>query len=145
LRSPVEPTNASFVEDVFPWLLEPFADKMPASIATLLPYLAFTPPAIEAGIGILLLTRFRSVAVVLALAMHAFILLCIGPLGQDWNAVVWPWNLAMMALVVVLFWQAGDATFERILVPRAPYQAAALLLFFFWVMPLFSFLGLWDS
>jgi hypothetical protein len=82
------------------------------------------------------------------LGMHVFILFSIGPLGHDWNTIVWPWNVAMMAFVVILFWRAEGFSARHILVPRAPLGASlfhGLILLLFGVMPLFSFFGLWDS
>jgi len=108
-------------------------------------------PVVEAVIGLGLLTRrFRKPAVVGALSMHVFIMLCVGPLGSSYNTVVWPWNFAMSAFVVILFWRASDEPSPlTILDPGrnfssvAAFRAAVLVLFAF--MPLFNFFGLWDS
>jgi hypothetical protein len=35
--------------------------------------------------------------------MHLFILASIGPLGHNWNPVVWPWNLAMPFWAWIIF------------------------------------------
>jgi hypothetical protein len=104
-------------------------------------------PLVEASIGVGLLTRYRNWAVILALGMHAFILLCLGPLGHDWNTVVWPWNVAMATFVVLLFWRTGDISPKKILLPtrRRPSYLHAVVLVLFAVMPLFGLFGLWDS
>ena len=104
-------------------------------------------PLVEAGIGVGLLTRYRNWAVILALGMHAFILFCIGPLGHDWNTVVWPWNVAMAAFVVLLFWRTGDISPKKILLlsRRRPSYLHAVVLVLFAVMPLLGLFGLWDS
>jgi hypothetical protein len=77
-------------------------------------------------------------------------MLCIGPLGHDHNTVVWPWNFAMVAFVLILFWRAPDDTIpSTILDPGRnfsigfAFRAAVLVLFAF--MPLFNFFGLWAS
>ncbi len=104
-------------------------------------------PFVEAAIGVGLLTRrFRNWAVVLALGMHAFVLFCIGPLGHDWNTVVWPWNVAMAAFVVLLFWRTEDFSPKQVLLPTGrPLYLHAVVLVLFAVMPLFGLFGLWDS
>jgi hypothetical protein len=102
-------------------------------------------PFVETTVGAaLLINPVRTVGVVLAVAMHLFILVCIGPFGQNWNTVVWPWNLAMIALVVILFGDARRLEPGRLLwgPPRAVFPKVVLLLF--GVMPLLSFVGRWD-
>lgn len=141
--SGLQKANASFLENVFPWLLEPFEAYIPSFAENSILYLAISAPVIEAGIGIALLTRLRNAAVLLALTMHLIILFSVGPLGHNWNSVIWPWNLTMMSLVAVLFWRATGASVGRVLVPRGVYHAAVLALL--WSMPLFSFFDVWDS
>ncbi|MDQ3833954.1 MAG: hypothetical protein M3315_10020 [Actinomycetota bacterium] len=141
--SGLQKLNVNFVEDLFPWLVEPLVALLPGSTGELVRPLGITVPFIEAGIGIGLLTRFRNVAVILALGMHVFILFCIGPLGYGWNTVVWPWNLAMMLFVVILFWQTENCSPGKILLPKTTIHGLVLLLF--GLMPLFSFFDLWDA
>lgn len=101
-------------------------------------------PLAEMGIGIGLLTRkFRDVAVITAIAMHWLVLLVIGPFGRRWNSVVWPWNLAMIAFLLLLFWKTDFSFSDVIWNNRCRFQKVILLLF--GVMPLFSFVGWWDS
>jgi hypothetical protein len=136
--------NTSFVEDVFPWLVAPLVALLPGSLEELTRPLGIAIPFVEASIGVGLLTRFRNAAVILALGMHVFILLCIGPFGHDWNTIVWPWNVAMIAFVVILFWRVEGFSAKRVLIPlTSPFHGLALLLF--GIMPLFSFFGFWDS
>jgi len=99
--------------------------------------------SIETGIGIGLLTRkYRDVAVVCGILMHLFILYnCI--VLYHWNSVVWPWNMAMIALLPLLFWRTG-ASFSEI-VWRNSLRFQKLVLVLFGVMPFLSFFGWWDS
>jgi hypothetical protein len=70
------------------------------------------------------------------------VLVAIGPAGRDWNRVVWPWNLAMCALVVLLFWSerrpAGAILWSRGWYPRA-------LLALVGVLPAMNLAGAWDA
>jgi hypothetical protein len=149
--SGLQKANASFVQSTHPWLVEPLTARLPEWAGSALLAGAYAVPVVEAAIGIGLLTRrFRRLAVVGALLMHAFIMLCIGPLGHDHNTVVWPWNFAMIAFVLILFWKApDDPSPSTILDPGRNFstsfalRAAVLILFAF--MPLFNFFGLWDS
>jgi hypothetical protein len=153
--SGLQKANASFVETGFSLLIIPLITRLPDEI---LPYVepvllwsAYAVPVIEAAIGLGLLTRrFRKAAVIGALLMHTFILLCVGPLGLDYNSVVWPWNIAMVAFAFILFWRPPDDPSPlAVLRPGrsfslgSAFRAVVLVLFAF--MPLLNFFGLWDS
>jgi hypothetical protein len=149
--SGLQKANASFIQSTHPWLVEPLTARLPDWAGSALLAGGYAVPVVEAVIGIGLLTRrFRRLAVMGALLMHAFVMLCIGPLGHDHNTVVWPWNFAMVAFVLILFWRApDDTTPSTILDPGRnfstgfAFRAAVLVLFAF--MPLFNFFGLWAS
>jgi hypothetical protein len=149
--SGLQKANAGFFEVTYPWLVGPLTERLPDWASPALLSGAYAVPAVEAAIGIGLLTRrFRKPAVVGALLMHAFIMLCVGPWGNDHNTVVWPWNFAMSAFVLVLFWRARDEPSpSKILGPGRSlslgFALRAAVLALFALMPLFSFFGLWDS
>ena len=142
--SGLQKANTSFFEITYPWLVEPLTSRLPDWAGSALLSGAYAVPVVEAAIGLGLLTRrFRKPAVVGALLMHAFIMLCVGPLGSAYNTVVWPWNFAMSAFVVILFWGAPDEPSPstildpgRNLSPGSVLRAAVLVLFAF--MPLFN-------
>jgi hypothetical protein len=140
--SGVQKLNMGFIQNGFPWLLEPLLRHLPQGARSMVHPLAVVAPFIEIWIGIALLSRkFRTPALVLALAMHGFILIALGPLGQNYNYVVWPWNIAMAAAVVILFWKAKESA-RQVLFGEGPFHAAAMVLFT--VAPALSFFGFWD-
>jgi hypothetical protein len=59
-------------------------------------------------------------------------------LGQNYNYVVWPWNIAMAIFTVILFWK-NEA---NVLAHEGWFQIVVLLLFT--IAPLLSFFGYWD-
>lgn len=99
--------------------------------------------AIEMSIAIGLLTRrYRNIAVVTAFGMHLFILFS-NIMVHVWNSVVWPWNITMMALLILLFWNADFSFIEAVWRNPIPLQKVVLVLF--GILPFFSFFGWWDS
>ena len=137
--------NADFVWNTFPSLIAPISRFLPPSLVSVSHSLGFLAPLTEIGIGCGLLSRrFRTAAVLGALGVHALLLFCLGPLGWNYNSVVWPWNLAMAAIVVLLFWRTPGVTASQIIRPRRrAFHAMVLLLF--GIAPALSFVNLWDQ
>lgn len=132
--------NGQFLDDVFPWLIEPLAPWWPS---------AWTGPAgaavpfIEFLVGVGLLTRLRMPAVLTATGMHLFVLVLLGPIGHDWNSVIWPWNIAQIALVWLLFADRSPRLFTLKPLWRSP--ATATLLAIATLFPALHQFGAWDT
>ena len=101
--SGVQKFNPHYVEAVHPWLFSAFEWSKPyAEIGNW----AYWTAAFETLVGIgSIFQRTRKTAVFAGLGMHFFILLMIGPWGEDWNSVVYPWNIVMMVLLIILFFR----------------------------------------
>ena len=139
--SGLQKLNPGFFHDTFPWLMEPIKRHVHAD--ALLQF-AFVVPLVETGIGIALLTRrTRKPALIVAAAMHGFILLMIGPLGQRHNSVVWSWNIVIALAAFLLFWKAPDFSARDVLQPRGA-RFHALVLALFTLAPALSFFNAWD-
>jgi hypothetical protein len=139
--SGLQKLNSKFVAEGFPWVLGTLHLNIPIMY---LNYLGRVVPFIEVSIGLCLLTRrFRKIGTVNGIVMHLFILYSFGPLGLNWNTVVWPWNVVMIALIIVLFWNTevtfGDIVWRN----KFIYQKAVLVLL--GVLPALSFIGKWPS
>jgi len=131
--------NARFISRGFPWVAQTLPFHVPW-----LGYLGWVVACIEVSIGLCLLTRrFRKIGMVNGVIMHLFILYSFGPLGRDWNSVVWPWNVVMIGLILVLF-SNTDATFADI-VWRNKFLYHKVVLLLFGVLPSLSFFGYWPS
>src|SRR5262249_22667078 len=115
------------------------------SLGKLVPALGALAPFVQVAFGIGLLSRrWRRLSLVAAVGMHVFILTMFGPLGHNWNDVVWPWTAAMAVFDVLLFPGTSQFTWADVFATRRdPLHVAALALFA--VLPVFSFFNLWDS
>lgn len=143
--SGVQKMNIDFIHRVSPWFLRPLTNLLPEKLAQGLVRFGPLAALLEAGMGIGLLTRrWRHLCVFLAIAMHGLILFSIGPLGHNWDPPVWPWNMAMMLFVVILFWDIGEiSVWEIVTSRRQPIHMVTVILF--GIMPFFSYLEWWDS
>lgn len=141
--SGVQKINASFVLEVFPWMLSSFTDVSFAG--TWMDGVAMTLPLVELSLGLMLLFRRTTrLAASGIIAMHATILACIGPFGHVWNLVVWPWNLEMCALCSLLFLSSRAGLLEaRACVPKD--FVGLMITVLVGLMPALNFVGLWDS
>lgn len=126
----------SFVHDVAPRLIESTGVHLsPRSLTIAAIAIAICESLI--GLG-LLLRRTRRVAVVLACLMHAVILVTLIP--SRLNTIVWPWNVAMIAITVILFYRRDKTPFEPL---RRDYLPKAALLIC-GLLPALSLVGWWD-
>ena len=143
--SGLQKLNSGFIHDIFPWMIEPVNRLVPTMAIPLITRLGIMAPFVEFGIGLALLSkRCRSIAVSVALAMHLFILIAIGPLGQNKNTVIWSWNMIMAFFVIILFYRASDFSVRDLIWPKhGAFQRVVLVLFS--IAPLLSFFGLWDN
>jgi hypothetical protein len=142
--SGLQKINMNFMENEFPWLVQPITGAFP-STSHFLHAFGMVAPFLQVAFGVGLLTRrFRGVSLIMAVAMHLFILAMFGPAGLNWNDIVWPWTAAMAIFDILLFSGTPDFSWREILSNwRYPGYAAAVLLFA--ILPVFSFFNLWDS
>ena len=138
LWSGLQKFNPHYVEVVHPWLFgvyrwsEPFAE---------IGNWAYASALFEALVGIgLIFEKSRKLSVFCGIGMHAFILIMIGPWGEDWNSVVYPWNIVMMALLLLLFWRKPKEKQPFITLFQLPQKSTQwLALILFGVLPAFNF------
>jgi hypothetical protein len=142
--SGLQKINLNFMDNDFPWLVQPITGVFP-STAGLLHGLGMVAPFLQVAFGLGLLTRrYRRASLMAAVAMHLFILAMFGPAGLDWNSIVWPWTAAMAIFDIVLFSGAPEFSWREIVWGgRDPVHVAAIVIF--GVLPALSFFNLWDS
>ncbi|HWC98287.1 MAG TPA: hypothetical protein VG456_16120 [Candidatus Sulfopaludibacter sp.] len=143
--SGVAKLNPSFLHTTFPELTEPFTHAWPSLQRSVFQRAGILACILECALGLGLCTqRFRRAAMVGAIAMHLGILLAIGPLGIAYNRVVWPWNVAMIAFLAILFGSADGPPARDILWGRSFvfHRVVAIL---FVIAPAFRMVNLWDS
>jgi hypothetical protein len=86
---------------------------LPTSLDGLGVYFGAVVIALEMGAGILAVpVRTRRWSAVLALGVHFGALVTLGPLGHNWNPVIWPWNVALpvAAFTLIAPWKESVRT-----------------------------------
>jgi len=140
--SGLQKLNATFVDEMWPDFAQTFFATLSPTWYALQRPLGLSVPIIECVAGVGLLTRrFRTQAIVLAVAIHGAVLALL--LSSRENTVVWPWNVAMPVFVIILFGGDRETSARDLLVPRGAFQLAVVVLF--GVMPALNIAGLWPS
>jgi len=138
--------NPNFVSDIFPAFFEPFIARKLVPGPWLVPRFAFVAPLFECAVGIgLLIRRIRPWALFCAIVMHAFILIALGPLGRSFNAVIWPWNLAMIAFLLILFSRRTENPTLQDIVRGRGFVFQKVVLILFGILPALSVFHLWND
>ena len=100
----VQKLNIQFITDVYPWLVSVF--EVTKSLEQY-PSLGYGVGLFEILIGVLLLQpKAQKTGVLLGTFLHLGILSLL--IKDNWNTVVYPWNVAMIALLFILFWKKKD-------------------------------------
>ncbi len=137
--------NYSFSHEVLPQLLGPMQNILglsPRQLSAL--GLGIAMIEIFTGFG-LLLKKTRKICICLALAMHGLILALL--IAQNQNTVIWAWNIALVLMVVVLFWRSDISIGQLFRYWRAGNtgsRASMIAAALYAVLPILSFWGWWD-
>jgi len=152
--SGIQKCNPKFFQTEPAFFAAPAAHwHLPAIAIDLLRWAVTCTPFLELGIGLALwLPRLRRAAIGAVIVLHVGALLVLGPLGYNYNWVVWPWNVAMIALVCVLFvhdksassQQAQTSLGQTLAQLRRSLLALAMVALYS-LLPALSYAGWWDS
>lgn len=150
--------NIAFAWEIFPWFThhlgigEAYFLGMDNLNTFPLPSqnnIAFVIPVFEMITAIFLfIPRLRLFGILAIFIIHLVSLYAIGPWGHDWNEIVWPWNIEMPVLTLLLFYLPEKTAFknyirEQIQLMKTKAGIAILTLFF--ILPALSFTGIWDK
>jgi len=144
----VQKLNPMFFKAIPVWFVQPAQQwGCPGWLAELMRVSVSAAPFLEIAIGVgvwFAATRRWVLAVVVIL--HLVSLLLLGPLGHNVNLVVWPWNLAMIALMLALFsGTTGQVSLVNAWQALRSTRVALALLALFCLLPVLSYWGWWNS
>lgn len=136
--------NTGFIESTFDHMLEVLFLIRDSETRANLHFLGYLIPIVEIGIAVgLIIPRFRKIAVYTAILSHIVILTYLVLVKQ--NTVVYPWNLAMIASVLLLFYKNPDPIPLFI---RDVWRVRILHIIgrtLFLALPFLAFFKLWDN
>lgn len=137
--------NLGFINDTYPWFIKSldsfFSDRQMA----ILYKSGYVIPIVEVFIGFgLLIKPLRFITIPLVILLHVIILILMGPFGNNYNPVIWPWNLMMIVLAFLLF---SGKTNERFFSISHLFKQPVfyLVMTLFWILPAFNLAGKWET
>lgn len=143
--SGLQKINSHFISDTYTWFVSPLESVLNPRQFELTKSFGKIVPYVEISIGLgLLIKPSRYIVLPLVILMHIFIILMIGPFGKSYNLVVWPWNLVMIIIDLLLFASVDKERFFDIAFLFKGfcfYIVITLMLIF----PIFSFQNKYDS
>ncbi|MFC5271120.1 hypothetical protein [Adhaeribacter terreus] len=144
--SGIHKLNENFIQFTFQDILSKlFGIQDPELLNTLKPW-GYGIGLLEILTGLFLfIPRTRKAGVLLAIGTHVFILIYLSPLGVNRNYIVFPWNLAMIMLVYVAFWEVRNNAlrWDFNFVKTTFLNGFALIVA--WLLPALNFAGYWDN
>jgi hypothetical protein len=142
----VQKLTQHFFMEEFPWFIQPLTNVVPLPEGWI-PPLGVAAAVFEMAFALgLLTTRFRRLALWEALAMHAVILVCIGPLRGHWNDSAWVWSLTMAAQVWLLFYAAPPFEISAMRAgPPVGLAIRAMVFLLVGIMPALNTMNRWDA
>ncbi|HXC36807.1 MAG TPA: hypothetical protein VNV43_13090 [Candidatus Acidoferrales bacterium] len=143
----VQKLNGTFFAEAPGWFVQPAADfGLPNAVVAVMRDSVFLTPFLEIFIAAgVWLGKTRWFAIVIASILHVGALLFLGPIGHDVNRVTWPWNFAMIALLIVLFVAKEPISPAQAVRELRHSWSGTLVVGLYGFLPVLSFFGLWDA
>lgn len=147
LWSGIHKLNSNFIDSTFYSMVRVFFNIGDEALISKFKFIGYAIPFTEILIGVfLILPKFRVKGVYLAIVTHLFILIYLSPkpIGIGFNPIVYPWNLAMITIVMSLFYKNNTplTIYKSLNLKTQLMNTFGMLLF--WALPLLSIFNLWD-
>ena len=137
--------NEGVLQSVWSRVVLRFFFKVPADVVALpwVYYCGYLLGITEllCGVG-LLFTKTQSRSALALIIMHLLILILLGPFGMKGYRTIWPWNIAMMLFLFLIFLKKNETVS---ILPQAAKGWGKIIVICWLVLPAFSFWGYWDN
>jgi uncharacterized membrane protein YphA (DoxX/SURF4 family) len=143
----IQKLNGSFFGQLPAWFVQPATNwGLPHGIVESIKFCVVITPFLEIFIAIgVWFRKARRFAIAIAAILHVAALLFLGPLGHNVNRVIWPWNITMVVLIVILFAAKEPVSFSQALRELRRSLCGSMIIGLYGLLPILSFFGLWDS
>ncbi|MEQ8241400.1 MAG: hypothetical protein RIA69_19455 [Cyclobacteriaceae bacterium] len=142
--SGIHKVHPNFVNTNFENIIQTYFQFVDKELLKAYLFIGYLAPVFEIAVGLFLfIPKTRTIGIIMALLLHAFIIAYLSPVGIDYNSIVIPWNVAMALMVVSLFHKKQPIDWRSIVSKLGnKYLQFALMLVL--IMPTLSAFQLWD-
>jgi uncharacterized membrane protein YphA (DoxX/SURF4 family) len=143
----IQKLNGAFFHNIPAWFIQPGVDwGLPNAMIMVIEICVLLTPFLEIFIAAgLWFGKTRPFAITIAIMLHVAALLFLGPIGRDINRIIWPWNIAMIALLIVLFVNHERGSPVQTLRELRRSWSSLVVIGIYALLPILSLFGLWDS
>lgn len=137
--------NGAFLHQIWERMILNRFFEMPSHLNSnpIIHYSGLILPFLEISIAFgLLLFKNKRPFLLLAILSHLFVLLFLGPLGLNYNQIVWPWNILMIAMVFLLFYLPSEKI-EMNEFLKSKFNVVAVTILS--ILPFLNFFEKWDD
>ena len=147
LWSGIHKLNLKFFSQVPEWFVSPALDwGFPTGLVRLLQWTVSSAAAVEILIGVgFWIPKVRKTVLGAVILVHGAALIFLGPIGHNVNVVVWPWNVAMIGLVMVMFSVKYPVNLRQALIDVRSSRPAIVVTFLVCLLPVLKYPGWWDQ
>lgn len=133
----------SFFNLTFPGILKGLFKITDEALLNNLAWLGFFIPIIEILVALgLIIKKTRNTAVIMGIGTHVFILAYLSPLGINHNEVVYPWNIALIIMVYLAFFNYEE---KIVFWPKNHRLAIGISILFACILPALNMIDKWDK
>ena len=100
--------------------------------------LAFIEVVLSIG---LVFKRAKKMSAIFLIVMHLLILAILGPFGSNYDTIIWPWNMAMILILYILFLRNVPVSITFTSMKKGWNMIILILL---GVLPALNLFGYWD-
>ncbi len=131
--------NYSYIHETWPWMLHPFESVISHKALSLLSKSAFVLPAIEILAAVsLFFPTLKRIGIPTLFLLNIINLVCLGPFGNNFNPVLWPWNICMIIMVYIVFAGRAESRYYH-LYHTLQFKPLYLVLFCAIILPAINF------
>jgi uncharacterized membrane protein YphA (DoxX/SURF4 family) len=138
--------NPEYFNSVIDWFIQPFYSEK-NFYYSILKFIGSIIPLIEMACSLLLLSgKFVKQTIITISLIHIFILTSTGPLGHNYNSVIWPWNIFMPLALYLIFCKAeNENLFHQVKNQILEKTAKSYLILYVIFTPFLNSFNLWPS
>lgn len=135
--------NEGFLQNIWSQMLLRSFFKLAVARQSWLYYFGYLPALFELTAGVaLLFLKTRKAAAGFLILVHLFILVWLGPIGLNYNKIIWPWNITMILYLYINFIRNNG---NGLIFSELWVGWNKLVLILWGILPAFGVIGYWDS